>query len=148
MVNNSILENYIHEHIPISTSLGIQVTQASPQEVILSAPLFNNLNHKKTAFGGSLHAVATLTCWSLLYVNLKNTLECSEIVIANSDVQYLLPVTTNFEARCLMPDKKNWHQFIKILNRMHRARIKLSAQIFQNTKLAVDYHGTFVAFKK
>ncbi len=147
-INKRVLEDYIHKNIPISLSLGLQVEQASLKKVVLSAPLSNNINHKKTVFGGSLHAVATLASWSLLYLNLRDVLDCSEIVIAHSDIHYLLPVTTDFKVQCLIPNKPSWERFLKILNRMNKARIKISAQIFQQGKLSVDYQGDFVALNK
>ena len=55
------LEKYLHKHIPISSAMGVKVDVASSERVVLSAPFLNNINHKQTVFGGSLHAVATLT---------------------------------------------------------------------------------------
>ena len=63
------LENYLHKHIPISSAMGIHVDHAATDHIILKAPLSNNINHKMTVFGGSLHSAATLACWSLLHVN-------------------------------------------------------------------------------
>jgi len=51
----STLEDYLWEHIPISKAMGVRVDSASLEKVILEAPFTNNINHKKTVFGGSLH---------------------------------------------------------------------------------------------
>lgn len=138
---NHQLEQYLHDHIPISAAMGIQVDHATQQRIVLKASFSNNINHKQTVFGGSLHAVATLACWSLLHVNLPNV----QIVISQSDVKYLAPVTTDFKAECTMPDKEAWEYFSKILQNKGKARIVLNAQIYQDDKLCVDYTGTFVA---
>lgn len=148
MINNTrnMLENYLIEHIPISAAMGVKVGLVSSQQVILSAPLANNINHKKTVFGGSLHALATLACWSLLHINLsKLHPEGTQIVISNSSVEYLLPATTDFKAECSMPSPVEWERFIKTLQKKGKARIHLKATINQGGRLCLDYAGTFVA---
>ena len=143
------LEDYLYQHIPLSCALGIHVDLASSQKVILSAPFANNINHKKTVFGGSLHAVATLTCWSLLYINLKKASEAPvEIVIAKSDVSYLAPVISDFKVECLIPDHTTWQHFLKTLHSKGKARIHLSATIHQQDRLCVDYQAVFVAIRR
>jgi len=143
----TVLEKYILEHIPITSPMGIRVDQATPEQVILFAPSSPNINHKMTVFGGSLHAVATLACWGLLYLKLLEINLSAQIVISSSEVQYLAPVTTDFKAECHMPDSIEWKKFIKILERKGKGRIKLHAKIFQDHQLAVSYTGTFVALK-
>jgi len=140
------LEEYLHKHIPISSAMGVSVDLASNNQIILSAPFANNINHKKTVFGGSLHAVSTLACWSLLHLNLFNLLgENIQIVIASSEVEYLAPVTTDFKAECSMPDVLDWEKFLKMLQRKGKARLKLHATILQEDRLCVNYSGVFVA---
>lgn len=141
------LESYLLQHIPISAAIGIRVESASLQQIVLSAPLLNNINHKNTVFGGSLHAVATLACWSLLHVNLIGE-EDVQIVIASSEVSYLAPVISDFKAECLMADFSEWERFQKILQKKGKARLPLNAKIFQNSQLCVNYSGQFVAIKQ
>jgi thioesterase domain-containing protein len=142
------LEDYLLENIPISAAMGVKVGIASLTKIILEAPFANNINHKKTVFGGSLHAVATLACWSLLHVNLAVLLGDSiQIVIANSEIQYLSPVSQDFKVECSQPDSDTWVYFLKTLSKKGKARVTLQAKIFQMSKLCVDYSGTFVAIK-
>lgn len=144
---NKILEDYLHKNIPISQAIGVHVEQASLDKVILSAPFANNINHKKTVFGGSLHAVATLACWSLLHLNLMNESKPVQIVIASSNVKYLVPLVSEFQAECLMPENAFWQYFLKSLHKKGKARIELSAKIYLEETLAVDYRATFVAIE-
>lgn len=140
------LQNYLQEHIPISSAMGVCVETASAVQIVLRAPFANNINHKRTVFGGSLHAVATLACWSLLHVNMVNLLgDNAQIVIASSEVKYLAPVVSDFKAECCMPDVFEWERFIKILKKKGKARLKLCAKILQKDQLCVDYSGVFVA---
>lgn len=144
----TILEKYLLQHIPISAAMGVRVELASPQQVILSAPLSNNINHKNTAFGGSLHSVATLACWSLLHVNLIDLCdEHFQIVIASSEISYKAPVISDFKAECSIPDLSDWERFLKIFRKKGIGRIKLTSKIFQDSQLCVDYAGVFVAMK-
>lgn len=145
---STILEDYLLEHIPISSAMGVSVDLASADKIVLRASFINNINHKKTVFGGSLHAVATLACWSLLHVNLVNLLGRNvQIVIASSEVKYLVPVTIDFQAECSMPDALDWERFVKMLQKKGKARLKMSAKIIQEGQLCVDYAGVFVAIR-
>lgn len=147
MIKKEDLEAYMHQNIPISLALGIHVVDASPQKIILRAPFEKNINHKKTVFGGSLHAVATLACWSLVYINLKD-LTTFDIIITSSSVNYLLPVTSDFDVLCESPGEEVWDRFIRSLHSKGKGRIHLWAEIFQDGKLSVDYEGTFAAIKR
>lgn len=126
--------------------MGLSVENASLRKIILKAPLINNINHKSTVFGGSLHAVATLSCWSLVHVNLKDLgLESKQIVIAHSEIFYLQPVVDDFEVECSLPHVEKWDRFKKCLLRQGKARIELEASLLQDNQNCVAYKGTFVA---
>lgn len=143
---SSKLESYLLTHIPLSNALGIKVETANLHLVKIKASFLNNINHKKTVFGGSLHAVATLACWSLLHLNLTEHFSNDfQIVISKSEVDYLAPVSEDFIAECCKPDQENWDRFIKSLERKGKGRINVSARIHQGDRLSVDYSGTFVA---
>ncbi len=144
------LERYLLENIPISAAMGVKVESASTQKIVLWAPLSNNINHKKTVFGGSLHAVATLACWSLLHVNL-DSIGCDshyQIVIASSQINYFAPIAEDFKANCTMAAPVEWDRFIKILLKKGKSRLNLTAKIYNNKLLCVDYFGTFVAIRQ
>lgn len=139
------IEKYLHEHIPISGAMGVKVESAGLDGVILSAPFKKNFNHQKTIFGGSLHSLATLACWTYLYLRLKD--QGLELVIQKSEIDYISPVTGDFVAECLPPSDKVFNQFIKSLEKKGKGRIHLSAKIAHNGLLAVIFHGIFVAIK-
>ncbi len=137
---------YLNEHIPIAKAMGVEVVHASPDKVVLFAPHANNVNHKRTVFGGSLHAIATLACWSLVHLNLQHGSETPyHIVITHSEVDYLAPVDADFTITCLKPPESEWHRFMKILQAKGKSRITLSAQLQHKDKLCVDYRGDFAA---
>lgn len=143
------LEETLLEQIPLTGAIGVRVEEASLQKIVIQAPFANNINHKKTVFGGSLHAVATLACWSLLHVNMKALFsERVEIVISSSETAYLSPVTGDFKATCRMPKAQEWDHFVKTVQKKGKGRIYLQAAIFQDDRPAVDYSGAFVAIKR
>lgn len=148
-MTNQELQQYLYTNIPISSAIGIIVHKATNDEIVLGAPLNLNINHKKTAFGGSLHSSTTLCCWCLIYINLAQSLliEHVEIVISKSEIKYLSPVTEDFKAECFLKDRQNFINFENMLMKKGKARIKLNAKIFQGSKLAVEYVGEFVAIR-
>lgn len=71
------LEQYLHEHIPLSKAMQVTVVSVAEAAVVLSAPLAPNINHRDTLFGGSALAIAILAAWSLLYTRLqRNPFNC------------------------------------------------------------------------
>jgi thioesterase domain-containing protein len=140
------MESYLYQQIPISRALGVKVECLSLHKVILSAPFANNINHQKTVFGGSLHSVATLACWSLLYMNLLH-LQPIQIVITKSEVTYYAPIDSDFKVECLMADPEDWKRFKKILYAKGKSRIYLSARIDHLDQLCLDYKGRFAAIR-
>jgi thioesterase domain-containing protein len=117
------IEHYLHEHIPLSKAMGVQVLSAAPHAVRLSALLAPNINHRDTVFGGSAAALALLAAWALLYVRLQAEGIPARVVIQRNSMSYEKPIVTTFTAVALAPDIEEWKKFIKMLGRKGRARI-------------------------
>lgn len=143
--NLSVLESYLHEHIPLSSAMGVTVTSVSSDSVILSAPLAPNINHRDTVFGGSASAVALLAAWSLLYVRLAEENIDSRIVVQRNIMNYTLPIESDFTAQASVPPKPVWGKFITMLKRKKRARISIVVQLFCNGRNVGELQGEFVA---
>lgn len=141
------LQTYVEGNIPISRALGAHIIDISEASLTVGAPLAANINHKRTVFGGSLQAIATLACWSLLHHKLRGTTDPGEIVITNSAIDYVTPVTSDFTATAYLPGADRWQHFMKMFDRRGKARVQLQALIHQGDELAVDYTGTFAAIK-
>lgn len=140
------LQHYLYDNIPLSKALGVAIPYLSDDKVVMSAPFINNINHKETVFGGSLHAVATLSCWTFLYTQLKKaSSKHFEIVITESHISYLAPVDSDFSVVATAPEAAAWQRFLKILLAKGKARLKLSATLTHNEHLAVSYTATFAA---
>ncbi len=100
------LQRYLLKQIPISQGLGISVTEASLDEILIAAPLAPNLNHHGTAFGGSVSAVAILSGWALVYARLEAEGQFPGVVIQYNEIRYLKPLQGVFAARAPSPSRR------------------------------------------
>lgn len=141
------LERYLHDHIPITGPLGVRVLEATPDAVHLSAPLAPNVNHRKTAFGGSLSAVAILAAWSWLHLRLRADGFVGRIVIQGNSMEYVAPADGRFDALCPAPSSERWTQFARTLERRGRARLKLDVEVRVSDQLVARFRGEYVAVR-
>ncbi|MDZ7663152.1 YiiD C-terminal domain-containing protein [Thiohalophilus sp.] len=139
------LEHYLHEHIPLSKAMAVSVVVANQDEVVLSAPLAPNINHRETVFGGSASALATLAAWSLLHLRLRADGFSSRLVIQRNTMDYDLPIDGSFTARASVEWVSDWSRFIRMLSRKGRARISVASVLEYNERVAGRFCGEFVA---
>ena len=138
------LQNVLREEIPLTNAIGLTVESVASNSVCLNAPLENNINHKLTAFGGSLYSVAVLTGWSMVYVLLKRLNIDAHIVIQHSEIDYLLPVKEDFKACSEELSEIQINKFEKIYKRKGRARLSIDVIIKADGKRAVHFSGDYV----
>jgi thioesterase domain-containing protein len=143
-----LLEQYLHEHIPLSQSMQISVLEANKECVILQAPLAPNINHTESVFGGSASAAAILAAWSLIHVRLKQAGVVSSILIQNNNMSYEKPIHGTFTARSFLAQPEAWEVFMRTLLRRGRARIAVSSVLEYEDQLAGNFIGNFVAIGK
>jgi thioesterase domain-containing protein len=139
------LQKYLHERIPISKAMGVEVVEATGNRVVLSAPLLRNINHKKTVFGGSASAVAMLSSWALIYIRLKSENINNQIVIHKSTMTFDRPIVDMFTATSIACAPSVWLKFINTLKQKNRARIKLISTLHCNGIRVGELEGDFVA---
>lgn len=139
------IEAYLHSNIPLSAAMGVQVRIATPEQVLLSAPLSPNINHHRTVFGGSGVVLATLSAWTLLHLRLSHDNVDAQLVIQRSSMEYTKPIQGDFEAACSYADDSGWHKFRSTLARRGRARMTLNAQLLHDCNEMGAFVGDFVA---
>ena len=139
------LEELFYSKIPVTRALGVRVEEYDGQRLVLTAPLRENVNHLGTAFGGSLNALAVLSGYGLLWLELRDT-EC-HLVIRDSSIHYDRPVRGDLRAVCARPDEKALEAFKHQFQQKGRARIVLSATLEDGGVTAVRFRGTFVAMR-
>jgi len=140
----AFLLGVLHAEIPLTRSIGIRVADYTGDILTLAAPLEPNTNHKSTAFGGSLYSVAVLSGWGLLYLRLRELDVSAHIVIHETQVRYLRPVTGELVATARLAPGESLGRAVKLFQRRGRARIGLDAQIIQDGEPAVAFHGAYV----
>lgn len=146
-MNTEALRTYLHTHIPLAAAMQVEVLQASPEFIALSAPLAPNINHRGTAFGGSIATLATLAGWSLLRVRLDDFQPLPHLVIQRSSIDYLRPIEGSFTAQVAYPTEFDWNDFLLRLTDKGKARLPLSIEVHADAQLAARMEGVFVALK-
>lgn len=147
-MNRDALQAYLYEHIPLSRAMAVQVVTATPDEIELFAPLGPNINHRGTAFGGSISTLATLACWSLLRVRTDGMAPLPHLVVARNSVNYLHPVEGDFSAVCRFPADQDWDALLLQLATRRRARLTLLAEVRYQNETAALFEGDFVALSR
>ncbi len=142
------VEAYLHKHIPISRELGCRVLGMSAEEILLEAPLEPNINHRATAFGGSLSALAILAGWALVHFRLRGDGVEVRTVIQESRVRYEKPVRGPFQARCTAPADDVWDRFVRTVVRRGKGRIQVDVELTSDGCRVAGYTGTYVALER
>jgi len=143
----NLVEAYLHDHIPISGYMGAHVLEANEDRVRIGFPLEPNINHRQTAFGGSIASAATLSAWSLIWVRLREMEPRPRLVIQANTVTYSRPVETEFVATTEPIDDGDWHRFLESLNRRGRGRIDVSSVVSVDSLECSRFLGTFIAIR-
>ena len=144
-MNELDLQDYLHTHIPLSQAMDVAVVTATPESVVLRAPLAPNINHRETAFGGSVSALAILSAWSLLQLRLRSADIAARLVIHHNTMSYDTPAAAAFIATAMAPTEDSWKRFTHMLTRRGKARILVSSLVESEGAVAARFEGEFVA---
>jgi len=139
------IQDYLHQHIPLSVALGVEVQHADSESVRLRAPLLANINHRETAFGGSVSAVAILSAWTLLHLRLRQEGYSCQLVIQRNSMEYRRPIADDFQAVARLVEPNAWPRFQQTLSRRGKARIRVLAVVESAGSEAGFFEGVFVA---
>ncbi len=142
----SEVQSYLHEHIPLSAAMQVRVESASPEQVVLGAPLQPNINHRETVFGGSASALAILSAWTLIHLKLEEGGLETRLVIQRNSMHYEHPIEGYFTATAVSPAPERWQAFERALERRGRARIPVGSRLVAEGRQAGRFEGEFVAF--
>ena len=137
------VEEYFHQQIPITSAMGVRVVAHDENQFIVEAPVALNFNHLRTAFGGSINAVATLAAYGLLWLALRE--HAVHVVVAESSIRFLLPVRETIRAICLRPDSAEWAAFQARFAEKGTAHITLRVNVVEEGQTVAEFTGIFVA---
>jgi len=138
------LQQTLEHEIPLTQHLALQVISYDERGLTLGAPLAPNINHKRTAFAGSLNSVVTLAGWGLLWLILQEEEIPARVVIQDSACNYQRPVSDDFTAFCQKPAPAEIARMVEALRKRGRARIELHVEIRNATAVAVSFTGRYV----
>ncbi|MDO6384780.1 YiiD C-terminal domain-containing protein [Uliginosibacterium sp. 31-12] len=144
-MNNTELQAYLHAHIPLSAAMQVEVREATPEYIELHAPLAPNVNHRGTAFGGSIATLATLAGWSLLRVRLDGMEPLPHLVIQRNTMEFMRPIPGAFSARVHFPADADWPGFQAKLAERGKAKLSLQVEVLSDGAVAARLDGVFVA---
>jgi len=142
-LNARELQQYLHDRIPLSRAMAVEVRAADADTVTVYAPLAPNINHRDTVFGGSASAVAILAAWSVLRVRLATKGVESRIVIRRNTMSYERPITAGFTATATAPDHESWQKLVATLQRGRAARARVHARLECDGELVGELQGEF-----
>ena len=143
-MNRFNIKKYLYEHIPITKALGVKALVFTEKEVKFWAPLSNNINHRSSAFGGSISSLLITTGWSYLRLLFNEAEPVPKIVIGHSDTDYLKPITGDFISELIIPEKEELERFLEMYGRFGKARITLYAQIREGKTIFATFKGDYV----
>jgi thioesterase domain-containing protein len=139
------LEQTLHRSIPLSQAMQVSVLELSDDLLLLGAPLAPNVNHRGTAFGGSVSTLAILSAWSLLYCRLKHSAVAGSVVLQRSSISYDRPIGSAFSACAALAPGAPWALFVRTLERRGKARISVAARLICEAEEVGNFVGEFVA---
>jgi thioesterase domain-containing protein len=134
---------YFHEEIPITRAMGVRVVANDESGFVIEAPVAFNSNHLRTAFGGSINAVATLAAYGFLWLELNDA--SVHVVVAESSIRFLRPVRETIRAVCLRPAAEELAAFRSQFKAKGKARITLRVNVIEGGETAAEFEGSFVA---
>src|SRR6476646_3363336 len=139
----SAAEKFLHEQIPITRAMGLRVTAGDQSGFVLEAPVALNSNHLRTAFGGSINAVATLAAYGFLWLELNDA--AAHVVVAESSIRFLRPVRETIRAVCRRPSDEELAAFRRQFVEKGKARITLRVHVTEAGEITAEFEGLFVA---
>lgn len=144
-MNRAEVEAYLKEHIPLSSGMAITVVEAGPGGVTIEAPLEPNVNHRATAFGGSVAALAILAGWTLVHLRLRAEGLVTHTVIQSSTVRYDAPVHGAFRSVTDPIEPAAWEKFTRAITRRGKGRVHVDVKVLADGCAAATFTGAYVA---
>lgn len=140
-------EQKLFELIPQTRNLGIQITQIADTELHVRGSYALNKNHLDIVFGGSIAAISITTAWSLLQHKIQQAGLVGNLVIKQQEINFLLPVHSDFECQAFLPLADTWRQFAERYRERGRAKIEVQAQMVCQSSVTSTFRGVFVLYQ-
>lgn len=146
-MTNAQFQEFLHHTIPATALLAFKVGEFDNGPVKISAPLRENLNIGNTAFGGSVSTLLITVCWAEVYKLMQTIDPDCQLVIQQSQVDFKMPITTDFEAIAIPPDAATVEAMLQTYQRFGKARIYMQSSIKIKNQIATHFQGKFAILK-
>ena len=140
-------QNTLFKLIPQTKNLGIQIFRIDENQITVRGSYALNKNHLDIVFGGSIAAISITTAWSLVQSKIEQAGLKGNLVIKRQEIDYLLPVKTDFECVASFQSADDWESFKKTYQEKGRAKVIVTAQIISESKVTSKFQGVFVLYK-
>ena len=139
------LQKKLHNEIPLTKIMNIQIQTYDEKELITTAPLDMNINDKGTAFGGSLSTMTIISSWSLCWLISKELgFDSKNIVVIKNENSYKKPVTKDIVCYTQKPSQQEIATLKEKLQTKKSASIKINSIIIENNETCVEFQGYYV----
>ena len=139
-------ENTLFKLIPQTKNLGIKISRIEDHQLTVQGSYALNKNHLDIVFGGSIAAISITTAWSLVQSKIEQAGLKGNLVIKRQEIDYLLPVKTDFECLASFQSADDWESFEKTYQEKGRAKVIVTAQIISESKATSKFQGVFVLY--
>ena len=141
-------QQFIHDQIPLTRHMGFERIDYDGRDLAFELSLQPNHNDKGTAFAGALSASANLCGWGAITLLLQTETESYDVVIRDSRLEYMLPVTRDFRIQARMPQASEIEAFLERLRERGKGRCELMVEVVEDGNCCFRFSGTYVALKK
>ena len=140
-------QQYIETHIPITKAMGMTINALSMEAVRVGMPIAENINHRGSAFGGSIDSLFLTTGWAFIRFLIDHYEPTPIIVGSRGETKFIKPILEDFEASLIIPPKEEIDKFLATFDRFGRARITTQAVIEKEDELYAQFEGDYVVVK-
>ena len=123
--------------------MGLRVVRNDETGFTVEAPVALNSNHLRTAFGGSINAVATLAAYGFVWLELNEA--AAHVVVAESSIRFRRPVRETIRATCARPGAASLAEFRMRFAEKQKAGMTLHVTVTEAGEIAAKFEGRFVA---
>jgi len=139
------LQNKLHNEIPLTKLMQLNIKEYNAKELISTAPLNININDKGTAFGGSLSTITIISSWSLCWlISQELNYDSKNIVVIKNENKYLKPVTKDIICYTTKPNKEQIQILKEKLEKKGSASITIESKIIEDGDVCVEFEGVYV----
>ncbi len=146
-VSGDVFLARLKREIPLTCHMGLSTPNWNGQTLQMPAALAPNVNDKGTGFGGSQVALATLCGWSITTLWLEQSGFKASVVVKESQVEYLKPVTGDFVVETELPPESVLAEALARYQARGRTRLNLEVLVRQGETVALRLQGQYVAFR-